>query len=213
MLYFLCMKRLIIVGGKAPDKLDIDMNSYSEVIAADSGYDTARKLGIEIDSAVGDFDSTDLRGELIGKGFVPCSHDKDCSDTELAVRSGSGDYDLIGGGEGRIDHTLELLSMMQRLGSPAVWYMASDTVFRIDRATEISAPAGTDISFFALSGTVHAHTEGLVWELDGFPLSSTAVSLSNRTDTGHVFIDADGVVMARVSPDVFRELQIRPVAR
>ena len=90
------MKRLIIVGGKAPDKLDINRNSYSEVIAADSGYDTARKLGIEIDSAVGDFDSTDLRGELIGKGFVPCSHDKDCSDTELAVRSGSGDYDLIG---------------------------------------------------------------------------------------------------------------------
>ncbi len=207
------MKRLIIIGGNAPGKLCIDRSLYSEVIAADSGFDTAERLGIEIDRAVGDFDSTGFRDRLIAKGFVPCSHDKDCSDTELAVRSGAGDYDLIGGGEGRIDHTLELLSMMQRLGAPCVWYMAADTVFRIDRKIQILIPAGTDISFFALSGTVHVHTEGLVWELDSFPLSSASVSLSNRAAKDCITIDPDGVVMARVAPESFCRLHLRAVVR
>ena len=207
------MKRLIIIGGSAPGELCIDRSLYSEVIAADSGFDTAERLGIEIDRAVGDFDSTKFRDKLIAKGFVPCSHDKDCSDTELAVRSGEGDYDLIGGGEGRIDHTLELLSMMQRLGAPSVWYMAADTVFRVDRRSEILIPAGTDISLFALSGTVHVHTEGLVWELDSFPLSSVSVSLSNRAAEDRIIIDPDGVVMVRVAPESYGHLQLRAVVR
>ena len=213
MLYFYRMKRLIIIGGKAPEHMQIDRSMYSEVIAADSGYDTAIRLGIDIDRAVGDFDSTKFRERLISKGFIPCSHDKDYSDSELAVMSGCGDYDLIGGGEGRLDHTLQLLSMMQRIGAPSVWYMASDTVFRIDCSSEISIAPGTDISFFALSGTVHVHTEGLVWELDSFPLSSASVSLSNRASRDRVLVDPDGLVMVRVDPSVYPHIQITPGAR
>lgn len=204
---------MIIIGGSAPDRLDIDRSQYSEVIAADSGFDTAERLGIAIDRAVGDFDSTSQRDKLISRGFIPCSHDKDCSDTELAVRSGTGDYDLIGGGEGRLDHTLELLSMMQRLGAPCVWYMAVDTVFRISSRSEIIMPEGSDISFFALAGVVHAHTEGLVWELDSFPLSSSSVSLSNRAASDRILIDPDGVVMARVAPECYSHVKLRPVVR
>lgn len=207
------MKRLIIIGGKAPSSISLDLSEYSAVIAADSGYDTACDLGITITDAVGDFDSTSRRDELIRMGFVPCSHDKDYTDTELAVMKGEGDYDLIGGGEGRIDHTLDLISMMRRLGAPAVWYMASDTVVRIDGPVEVSLPPGAGVSFFSLSGKeTIVRSEGLIWELDGFPLSDMAVSLSNRSEQGCFRIFPSGTLMMRVDPEVYPQCRFSPIA-
>ena len=196
-MYFVSMRRLIIIGGAAPERIKLDRSIYSAVIAADSGYDTARRLGIEITDAVGDFDSTAYRQELIAMGYVPCSHDKDESDTELAIRKGDGPYDLIGGGEGRLDHTLALLALMSRADAPRRWFTARDAITAISRPMRIAFPAGRSVSFFSFKGTVKASTHGLVWELDGFPVSLSSVSLSNRTEDGSFDIYPDGELMMR----------------
>ena len=146
------MKDLIIIGGLAPDSVDIDIHSYRTVIAADSGYDTALRLGIRPDVIVGDFDSTSLRAELIGKGYNPCPADKDETDAELAIMHSS-EYDLIGGGEGRIDHTLSLFTVFRRYTPPSIWYMRSDTVVTLSGHVDIEAPLGTELSFFSPEGT------------------------------------------------------------
>ena len=192
------MKRLIVIGGSAPSSFSFDRSSYGSVIAADSGYDTARRLSIPVDAVVGDLDSTAYREEIEAMGIKACSHDKDESDTELAISFGSGEYDLVGGGEGRIDHTLSLFSTFIRCGYPSLWFMRVDTVASLSGHVEISADVGTELSFMSVEGAVHVRSDGLVWELDGFPLSSSSVSLSNRMRSSRVILDIDGTVMMRM---------------
>ena len=78
---------LVFTGGEGPlvKPLIFEKYPYSRIIAADSGYDTARKLSMKVDDAVGDFDSSLYRDELIAEGFEPCPRDKDYSDSELAL--------------------------------------------------------------------------------------------------------------------------------
>ena len=202
------MKRLIIIGGRAPEAFSFDASIYSSVIAADSGYDTAKALSIPVSMVVGDLDSTSFLPEIEAMGFKACSHDKDWSDTELALRQGEGAYDLIGGGEGRIDHTLSLFSTFSRMGYPDVWYMRSDTVVTLSGHVDIEAPLGTELSFFSPEGRAHVSSSGLVWELDGFPLSFVSVSLSNRMKGSSLSLDIDGMVMMRLRPEAFPEVRI-----
>ena len=192
------MRRLIIIGGAAPAHISLDLQEYSTIIAADSGYDTAKRLAIPITDAVGDFDSTSFREELVSMGYVPCSHDKDESDAELAIRKGSGPYDMIGGGEGRFDHILSLIALMSRVEPPRRWFTARDAIIAIPGPMHVEFPAGKSVSFFSFRGEVHARTEGLVWELGSFPLSLSSVSLSNRSRSGPFDIFPDGELMMRV---------------
>ena len=193
------MKRLIVIGGTAPSSFRFDRRKYSSVTAADSGYDTACRLSIPVDSVVGDLDSTSMRAEIESLGFSACSHDKDESDAELAIRSGDGAYDLVGGGEGRLDHTLSLFSTFLRCGYPSFWFTRCDTVVSLCGRVRIQAPAGTSLSFFSIDGTRHVHSEGLVWELDDFPLSLSSVSLSNRMRSDSIVLDADGPFLMRMN--------------
>ena len=125
------MKDLVIIGGKAPGHLQVRRDRYRRIIAADSGYDTACRLSITPDEVVGDFDSTDRADELIAMGYKPCPRDKDDTDAAIAIRRSSGIYDLIGGGEGRIDHTLSLLAAFRTIAPPSIWYMLSDTLVSV----------------------------------------------------------------------------------
>ncbi len=205
------MKRLIIIGGEAPSSFDFDASVYSAVIAADSGYDTAKRLGIRITDAVGDFDSTAFRSELISMGFIPCCHDKDESDAELALLKGDGPYDLIGGGEGRLDHTLSLIALMARRGAPRLWFTRKDVIVALPSPVRISVPESASLSFFSVCGERRARTEGLVWELDGFPLSPFAVSLSNRAADGTFSIYPEKEIMMRIAPEDYPRMTLKEI--
>ena len=202
------MRRLIVIGGSAPSSFCFDRKLYSHVVAADSGYDSARALSIPVDEIVGDLDSTAFRAEIEAMGFKACSHDKDLSDTELALGRGHGEYDLVGGGEGRLDHTLSLFSTFTRMGYPYYWFMRTDTVASISGHVEVVADEGTELSFFSPEGVSHVHSAGLVWELDSFPLSFTSVSLSNRMSGTHLVLDIEGMVMMRMRPVDFPSIRI-----
>ncbi len=197
-----------MIGGMAPSSFCFDRNEYSSVIAADSGYDTARSLSIPVDSVVGDLDSTKYRSEIEALGFRACSHDKDLSDTELALSLGSGDYDLLGGGEGRIDHTLSLFSTFSRMGWPRYWFMRCDTIATVSGEVKIEAEKGTELSFFSPDGEKTVHSSGLVWELDSFPLSLTSVSLSNRMKGNELSLRIDGRIMMRMKVEDFPHIRI-----
>ena len=192
------MKRLIVIGGSAPSSFRFDRSVYGSVIAADSGYDTARRLSIPVDIVVGDLDSTSFRAEIEAMGVKACTHDKDESDTELAIAAGSGEYDILGGGEGRIDHTLSLFSTFIRRGYPSLWFMRVDTVASLSGHVEICGEEGAELSFMSIDGTVHVRSRGLVWELDGFPLSPSSVSLSNRLIGTSATLDIEGTVLMRM---------------
>lgn len=186
--------RLIVAGGDAPDCLDLERH-YESIIAADSGYDTALRLGLEPDLVVGDLDSTGCRDELIKKGAKPVSHDKDCTDLELAMFKGSGPYDLIGCGGGRLDHTLAALASFRKFGGPETWWTHEEVVYKVNGPVRIKAPSVLTFAFFTLTPEpVKVHSHGLVWELDAFPLSLLNVSISNRSQEAEVRLLPEGEI-------------------
>ena len=198
------MKDLVIIGGKAPQSLSLSLSDYRKIIAADSGYDTARKLGIAPDEVVGDFDSTSFSSELEELGYNPCPRDKDDTDAAIAIKKAS-NYDLVGGGEGRLDHTLSLLSAFRTIRVPDTWFMLSDTIiFRSGRIV-FEAPIGIDLSIIPLNEAV-VTTSGLRWDIKETLLSPFFISQSNRVEKSRVEILADRVIMLRFFPEDFSKV-------
>ena len=196
------MKDLVIIGGKAPESINLDMTCYGRIIAADSGYDTAKRLSIVPDAVVGDFDSASSPDELIRLGFVPCPRDKDDTDTAIAVRMCGGAYDLIGGGEGRLDHTLSILAALRTIRPPERWFMLSDTIIFSSGSISFEAPSGMDLSIIALTEAT-VSTEGLRWDMEGTELSSRFLSQSNRMEGKRAVISSSDIVMIRFFPQDF----------
>lgn len=91
---------LIITGGYCnTQRITLDINHFFLKIAADSGYSTAKKLGIVPDIIVGDFDS--LREPLpSGAQVIRVPAEKNVTDTMLAcmtaVEHGAKDILIVG---------------------------------------------------------------------------------------------------------------------
>lgn len=193
---------LIVVGGCAPDSFD-EKIKYDRVICADSGYDTAKRLKLNVDIVVGDFDSTFFADELLSLGYVARNRDKDESDTELALRLlDKGDtYDLIGGGEGRCDHFIAILSLFYSYPAPKVWYTNRETLYFVNGKFEIESRIGTVISIIPVEydKKVVVNSDGLVWPLVDFEISSSNISLSNRADKDKVKLISTGPVFCVIN--------------
>lgn len=195
---------LIITGGLAPAAFDYDIH-YDKIVAADSGYDTAMRLGIKVDEAVGDFDSTAHRDELISLGYKPCNRDKDETDTELAIRRKlDRSYDLLGGGGGRIDHLFSILALFRVYGLPRYWFTDSDVLFGFNGKGYIDGGIDDDLSILPLNDRALVKSNGLLWELGDRPLTNTFISQSNRLKANRAYIETDAPVLIRVAPSSFK---------
>lgn len=119
------MTAYIFTGGKlavgSMDELGLHMSEADLIIAADSGYNNASRLGVRPGLLLGDLDSID-RGALdpdelehIEKIIVPAI--KDDTDTQLAVDTaisrGADEIIIIGGLGGRLDHTLSTVFLLE----------------------------------------------------------------------------------------------------
>lgn len=200
------LMNLIITGGEAPSSLP--PFRYENVIAADSGYDTALALGSRVDCVVGDFDSVKDPSALLSAGYKALPRDKDWSDTEVAIRSIEGEYDLIGGGGGRADHFLSLFSLFATYPPPRFWFTKEDILISVYERCSLRIGTGCDISFIAFPGLrCHVKSSGLVWPLDSLELSAGFVSLSNRSCEEVVNIISDNPLFIRVPMTLLHQLQ------
>jgi thiamine pyrophosphokinase len=194
-------KSIIFTGSNPPLSLPQGLIQDGDVvIAADSGYDAARCLGVPVDLAVGDFDSTEFAGEIEAIRHERHRRDKDESDTFLAISRGMAmagpDYALVGGGGGRVDHLLALYSLFDRFGPPVSWHTAYEDSYLVrgHRVFE-GIEAGATVSFFParLTGSAIVDAVPLRWPLCEYPLSFSTISLSNRTMGDTLEVRADGV--------------------
>lgn len=125
------MRALIYTGGAIdPDRITEHPKSGDLLIAADSGYENAKKLGVTPSILLGDFDSLgEEKAKTIPDGIeilrVPA--EKDRTDTQLAatvaLARGANEIVIIGGLGGRLDHSLSNLAILEWLqgqGVPAV---------------------------------------------------------------------------------------------
>lgn len=182
------MYALISTGGNGPDfeKVKNYFTQVNMVVAADSGLNRLMEWGINPDFLVGDGDSL-KPGYLVPKTFNynPAPRDKDHSDTELAImkclEKGADEIVLIGGGEGRLDHTLSNVRLIKKYFQISCWITSKETIKVLSPGTFITYHEPQMIlSVLPLddsSGLIKTH--GLAWELDKIDLNQT-MSLSNR---------------------------------
>ena len=114
------MKAFIYTGGRINEKNITEHPKGDDiVIAADSGYKNARLLGERPQIVLGDFDSLGSAELPEGIEILQVPAEKDFTDTQLAVdtavKKGVDDIIIIGGLDGRLDHTLSNLSILEDL--------------------------------------------------------------------------------------------------
>ncbi|MBE6588755.1 MAG: thiamine diphosphokinase [Ruminococcaceae bacterium] len=116
------MRAFIYTGGTVYDEYVLEKPQKGDlVISADAGFLTAQRLGITPDVMLGDFDTLGEPKVPEGVECLRLPAEKSVTDTQyavdLAVARGASELVIVGGLEGRLDHTLSLLSVLEELWS------------------------------------------------------------------------------------------------
>ncbi|HEC61971.1 MAG TPA: thiamine diphosphokinase [bacterium] len=206
---------LLLVGGEGPGDrlvkdLKVELDAVDFVIAADSGFDLAQRLKVEPDLLVGDLDS--VSRSVAFKNFPTeriksYNADKDETDTEIGLRifaeMGCRRVMLFGGGGGRLDHLLGIVSLFERDFYPYVWYTAREHVQLVEGTMAFGPWSGQTVSFFPLGNGVEVLlSKGLKWPLDGLSWKKGDVGISNVIvhDRAMITISKGRLLMIRTLP-------------
>ena len=126
------MKAYIYTGGKIdPSNITETPTADDIVIAADSGYENAKTLGIKPSVLLGDFDSLDIsRVDGSSAEIISVPAEKDFTDTQMAIdvalKKGASEIFIIGGLSGRLDHTLSNLAILEDLSKKKIRAIIND---------------------------------------------------------------------------------------
>ena len=130
------MKAFIYLAGSIdPANITEHPKPDDLTIAADAGYKNAKRLGERVDILLGDMDS-------LGNGDIPSSveilnfpPEKDLTDAQIAVETaisrGADDIVIVGGLDGRLDHTLSVLGILEDMQARQVHAVALSGYNRI----------------------------------------------------------------------------------
>ena len=180
---------LLLIGGEGPCRAVVEpfLPVAGPVVAADSGFDLALRLGIRPDWVVGDLDSVQAWREL--EAFpaarirrAPAAKDQTDAEMGLDALVGLGCRRVIvaGGGGGRIDHLLGVFGLFQRDPRLQVWLTAGEHMEVIDGSAQFHGHRDCTVSLFPLTETAESlGSRGLRWPLDGLCLRRGYGSLSN----------------------------------
>ena len=180
---------LLLLGGEGPELRHLEpvLRRAPLVIAADSGFDLAVRLGVQPDLLVGDLDSVTPGPALAAyprERIRQFPRDKDETDAELGLRiaaeAGCRRVVLAGGGGGRLAHLLAIVGLFRREAAPAAWYTARERVERVEGEAVLAGCLGQTVSFFALGGAAAGlSSHGLQWPLDGLEWPGGGGGVSN----------------------------------
>ncbi|MGI8479314.1 MAG: thiamine diphosphokinase [Gaiellaceae bacterium] len=203
---------VVVAGGEEPPhrRTVHAFPAGTPVVAADSGLERARKMGLDVTIAVGDFDSAAPEAvstaEASGTRVERHPAEKNATDLELALDAALElrpkrivVLAVIGN---RLDH---LFSLFQLLGASRYAGVDLDAdigvarVHVIRRERVISGQPGELLSLFALHGPAEgARTEGLAYPLDGETLdpgSTRGVSNVFTAESARISVER-GVLLA-----------------
>lgn len=113
-------KAFIYTGGTVFDEYVIEKPEATDlIIAADAGFLTAQRMGVEVDVLLGDFDTLGVENIPEGIECLRVPAEKNDTDTQLAVQvaleRGATEIVIVGGLGGRVDHTLSSLAILEML--------------------------------------------------------------------------------------------------
>ena len=129
-------KAFIYTGGSIlPENITEHPKSDDMVIAADSGYKNALTLGERVEILLGDFDSLGEKNIPENIEILKVPAEKDFTDTQLAVQTaidkGAQDICIVGGLDGRLDHTLSNMAILRDLAKKNIYATITNGYNRI----------------------------------------------------------------------------------
>lgn len=179
------------------------------VVAADSGLDRARVLGLRVDHVVGDMDSvSDAALAAATAAGIADRHPeaKDATDLDLAVDAALAGAPrrlvVIGSGGGRLDHLLAMVSLLAgpRLAGVAVEAALGPARLVVVRSqSRLWGRPGELVSLLPVGGpAVGVTTEGLLYPLadEDLPVGSSRGVSNEVTDAPATVRVRDGVLVA-----------------
>ena len=213
-------KVLIITGGNI-DKTFlgqlVEINQYSEIIAADHGLIAGDHLNLPLDFIVGDFDS--VPKEIVDKyqrnnvPIITFPIEKDKTDTELAIdlaiQQRPKSIDIVGATGSRLDHTLANMYLLTNSLNKGIeaYIIDANNKFYLKKETftiQKSNQYGDYISFLPFHGDVKGLSlKGFKYPLDNVTLSAgESICISNELidDTGEIHF-TEGTLMVFESKD------------
>ncbi len=201
---------VVFAGGDPPPASVLEsMPKGAYVIAADSGFDHAHRLGVPVDLLVGDLDSISADG--LGSAVEIERHptDKDATDLAIALdaaaRRKPSRVLVVGGAGGRIDHFLANAAL---LTAPAysrldlTWLPGGAVIHVVRHRIELSGSPGDVVSLLPYGGPARGvRTFGLRWPLTDAELGpGTSLGVSNLMIDTMATIELDDGVLLVVQP-------------
>lgn len=166
------MRAVIIAGGAVSDydyiKTLIKPDDF--LIAADSGLDHMKRLGLTADVAIGDMDS--VKSGISAKEIVRLNVMKDETDTEVATlmakERGADEILILAARGSRADHTTANMLLLKRLDDLGIKAHIADEnneIYFLNNEIRLYGKKDDIVSILPLGDLCGVTTEGLFYEL------------------------------------------------
>ncbi len=206
---------LIMAGGATPTpQVQLALPPAAMCIAADSGIDHVRTLGLKPDVVIGDLDSASDEAldwaRNLGAEIKTYPPDKDQTDLELALdlaMSVNPDRIVVAGiGGGRLDHLLANFGVLahHRYQGPDIDGLVGTALISVVATSRLLAgTVGELVSLLAVHGDASGvSTEGLQYGLDDETLQAgSSRGVSNVFATSEATVSLSGGVLLAIQPD------------
>lgn len=184
-------KRCVIVSAGDFFPSDYTPKPGDFIIAADGGYTYLKNMGITPSVCIGDFDS--LGFTPADCPTIPLAVEKDCTDTDAAIRQGLAagctEFLLLGMlGGSRLSHTvanLQTLTVLAKKHIPHKILGAGTTVRALAKGDTLRFPKNESlhVSVLAITDTATVTIKGLHYEGENISLSNRfPLAVSNSTE-------------------------------
>ena len=205
---------VVVSGGEAPSRdAASEVPAGATVVAADSGLEHARTLGLEVAVAVGDFDSASpeavAAAERAGTRIERHATEKDETDLELAldvaIELQPARIVVLAGRGGRLDHELSSLLLLcsEKYASAQIDALVGEARVQVVwNARELEGEPGELLTLLPAYGAAEGvRTEGLVYPLRGETLDSGSTrGVSNEFVGGTARVALERGVLLAIRP-------------
>jgi thiamine pyrophosphokinase len=207
---------VVVAGGQSPGATAWWPPAGAPVIAADAGVDHALALGLEVQLAIGDFDSVSDAGlaavEAAGARIERHPAAKDATDLELALDAAialdPARLLVLGSDGGRLDHLLGVMLLLadeRYAGAEIDARLGTALVHVVRGSRDLTGTVGELISLIPL----HGSAEGVTTEGLAYPLVQETLTAGSSRGVSNVFAAA----RARIRVEHGCLLAVRPAPR
>lgn len=175
------------------------------IIAADSGYNTVKRLNLTVNIVLGDFDSLGEKPDC-GCEIITAAAEKDDTDTMLAVKTALGrgctDITVYGAIGGRLDHTaanIQTLAYILKNGGFGRLVGERDTVELLSVGSYSYERRNDEyLSLFSYGNNAVLTTSGTKYDLTSYKLDNTfPLGVSNEIieDKCRIFVQSGQILV------------------